>query len=100
LTSGLSSRLLIGAVILAACVLPLVLALFVLRCAHKADADDAALNELLVQELVADEPLLLSRPSLPALEEQPLTPKRCPVVPALSEPRHRSQPVSSLAAGN
>ncbi len=62
---------LIGAVILAACVLPLLLAFFVLRTVHKAEPDDAALNELLVQELVADEPLLLPRPTLPALEEQP-----------------------------
>ena len=56
---------LIGAVILAACVLPLVLAFFVLRGAHKSEPEDAALNELLVQELVADEPLLLPRPTLP-----------------------------------
>jgi hypothetical protein len=62
---------LIGAVILAACVLPLVLAFFVLRGAHKAEPDDAALTELLVQELVAEEPLLLPRPTLPAIEEQP-----------------------------
>ena len=62
---------LIGAVILAACVLQLVLAFFVLRGAHQAEPDDAALSELLVQELVAEEPLLLPRPSLPALEGQP-----------------------------
>ena len=69
---------LIGAVILAAGALPLVLAFFVLRGAHKAEPDDAALNELLVQELVADEPLLLSRPSHPALEEQPDQSKAAP----------------------
>jgi hypothetical protein len=62
---------LIGAVILAACVLPIVLAFFVLRGAHQAEPDDAALSELLVQELVAEEPLLLPRQSLPALETQP-----------------------------
>jgi uncharacterized protein YhaN len=62
---------LIGAVILAACVLPIVLAFLVLRGAHKAEPDDAALSELLVQELVAEEPLLLPRPALPALEERP-----------------------------
>src|SRR5271166_5148245 len=62
---------LIGAVILAACALPLVLAFFGLRSAQTAEPDDATLNELLVQELVADEPLLLPRPILPALEEQP-----------------------------
>jgi hypothetical protein len=51
------------------CALPLVSAFFVLSGAHKADADDAALNELLVQELVADVPLLLSQPPLTALEK-------------------------------
>jgi hypothetical protein len=65
------AKALIGAVILAACALPLVLAFFVLRGAHKAEPDDAALTELLVQELVADEPLLLPRPTVPAIEEQP-----------------------------
>jgi hypothetical protein len=62
---------LIGAVILAACALPLVLAFFVLRGAHQAEPDDAALTELLVQELVAEEPLLLPWPTVPAIEEQP-----------------------------
>jgi hypothetical protein len=62
---------LIGAVILVACVLPIVLAFFVLRGAHQAEPDDAALSELLVQELVAEEPLLLPRPTLSALETQP-----------------------------
>jgi thiol:disulfide interchange protein len=66
---------LIGAVILAACVLPILLAFFVLRGAHQAEPDDAALSELLVQELVAEEPLLLPRPSLPALEGQPARPE-------------------------
>jgi thiol:disulfide interchange protein len=62
---------LLGAVILAACVLPLVLTFFVLRGAHRSEPDDAALSELLVQELVAEEPLLLPRPTLPALEQRP-----------------------------
>jgi thiol:disulfide interchange protein len=62
---------LFGAVILAACVLPLVLTFFVLRGAHRSEPDDAALSELLVQELVAEEPLLLPRPTLPGLEQQP-----------------------------
>ena len=62
---------LIGAVVLAACALPSVLAFVVLRGAHQAEPDDAALTELLVQELVAEEPLLLPRPTLPAIEEQP-----------------------------
>jgi hypothetical protein len=59
-----------GAVILAACALPLVLAFFVLRGAHKSEPDEAALSELLVHELVADKPLLLARPTMPVLEEQ------------------------------
>jgi hypothetical protein len=59
-----------GAVVLAACALPLVLAFFVLRGAHSSETDNAALSELLVHELVADKPLLLPRPTLPALEEQ------------------------------
>jgi hypothetical protein len=63
---------LIGAAILAASALPLVLAFFVLRGAHQAEPDDAALTELLVQELVAEEPHLLPRPTAPAIEEQPL----------------------------
>ena len=61
---------LIGAVILVACSLPLVLAFYVYRGSHKSEADDAALSELLVQEIVADEPLLLARPTLPALAVQ------------------------------
>ena len=64
---------LIGAVILAACALPLVLAFFVLRGADKAEPDEAALSELLVQELVADKPLLFPRPFSPALEPPPAT---------------------------
>jgi hypothetical protein len=61
---------LIGAATLIACGLPLVLAYFVLRGAQTAASDDAALGELLVQELVADEPLLLPRPLAPAIEQQ------------------------------
>ena len=56
--------------ILAACVLPLFLAFRALRSAHESDSDNAALTELLVHELVADEPLLLPHPALPALDQQ------------------------------
>jgi hypothetical protein len=63
---------LIGAVILAVCALPLVLALVALRRALSDESDDAALGELLVQELVADEPLLLPRPSAPSIERKPI----------------------------
>jgi hypothetical protein len=62
---------LIGAVVLAACALPSVLAFVVLRGAHQAEPDGAALTELLVQELVAEEPLLLPRPTVRAIEKQP-----------------------------
>jgi hypothetical protein len=58
---------LIGAAVLAACALPLYLALHIWRGAHQSDADEGALAELLVQELVADEPLLLPMPIPPAL---------------------------------
>jgi hypothetical protein len=61
---------LIGAVVLAACALPSVLAFVVLRGAHQAEPDDAALTELLVQ-VVAEDPLLLPRPAVPAIEKQP-----------------------------
>jgi hypothetical protein len=60
---------LVGAVILAACALPLILAFFVHRSSCKAEASDTALTELLVQEIVADEPVLLPKPQVPALRE-------------------------------
>jgi hypothetical protein len=63
---------LIGAVVLAVCALPLVLALLALRRAHSDESDDAALGELLVQELVADEPLLLPLPVAPVIERKPI----------------------------
>jgi hypothetical protein len=63
---------LIGAVILAVCALPLVLALVALRRAHSDESDDAAFGELLVQELVADEPLLLPRPTAQSIEREPV----------------------------
>jgi hypothetical protein len=59
---------LIGAIILAACALPLLLALFVLRGTHTMESDEEPLSELLIQELVADEPLLLPRPNRPVIE--------------------------------
>lgn len=62
---------LVGAVILAACILPLVLALYVLRSAHRSESDDVALGELLVHELVAEDSLLLPPPAPAALEQQP-----------------------------
>ena len=50
-----------------ACVLPLVLAGYVLYTVNRAKPDDAALGELLITELVAEEPLLL----LPAARSAP-----------------------------
>jgi hypothetical protein len=58
---------LIGGIILAACALPLLLALYIWRGTRDQAPDDAALSELLVQELVADQPLLLPRRAPPAL---------------------------------
>jgi hypothetical protein len=63
---------LIGAVVLAVCALPLLLALVALRRAHSDESNDAALGELLVQELVADEPLLLPLPSAQSIERKPI----------------------------
>jgi hypothetical protein len=63
---------LIGAVVLIVCALPLVLALVALRRAQSDESDDAALGELLVQELVADEPLLLPRLTAPSIEQKPV----------------------------
>lgn len=55
-----------------ACVLPLVVCLFVLRQMNRTEPDDRAVAELLVHELTTDKPLLLTGPSIkpPALERQ------------------------------
>ena len=50
----------------------LVLALVAMRRAQSDESDDAALGELLVQELVADEPLLLPRLAAPSIEQKPV----------------------------
>jgi hypothetical protein len=72
---------LLGAVILAACLLPLVLAFFAMRRAHSSESDDAALSELLVHELVADQPLLLPRSTAPAIEPPPSADQVQPGIP-------------------
>jgi hypothetical protein len=54
---------LIGAVSMAACALSLVLTTMVLHGANKSEQHDAALSKLLVQELVADNTPLQSRPA-------------------------------------
>lgn len=55
-----------------ACLLPLIVSIYVIRRMRSDEPDDAALAQLLVQELSADQPLLLPGPSLrpPALEHQ------------------------------
>lgn len=50
--------------ILLACLLPLVLAIYMLRCATKDPGDEAQLAELLILEMTSDKPLLLEH--LPA----------------------------------
>jgi hypothetical protein len=52
-----------GLAVVLACLAPIILAIYLLRTADRHQATDAELAELLVQELVADEPLLLPPPS-------------------------------------
>ena len=59
--------------LLIACTLPLIVCLFVIKRMSSREPDDAAVAELLVHELVTDQPRLLPGPSLrppPALEHQ------------------------------
>lgn len=52
-----------------ACLLPLLVCVFVIRQMNRAEPDDAAVAELLVCELTSDQPKLLPGPSIrPALE--------------------------------
>ena len=55
-----------------ACLLPLLVAVFVIRQMRSDEPDDAAIAQLLVHELTSDQPRLLPGPSLrpPALEHQ------------------------------
>ncbi len=64
----------IGAVGLTlACLAPLLLAAYVIRAVNQDGDESAALSELLVMEMTADQPLLLpiSRPRVAALEHTP-----------------------------
>jgi hypothetical protein len=55
-----------------ACLLPLLLAAYVLHFLQGPEVTDAAVTEVLVRELVSENPLLLSPPKgLPSLERQP-----------------------------
>ncbi len=58
--------------LLIACTLPLIVCIFVIKRMSSREPDDAAVAELLVHELVTDQPRLLPGPSLrpPALESQ------------------------------
>ena len=58
------------AAILAGCMLPILLCYFVLRTVHQ-PAADAALNELLIHELASDDSVLLPKPNVPPIEQQP-----------------------------
>lgn len=61
-----------GSVLLVACLLPLIICVYLLSGLHKDRGDESALNELLVTELTAECPrLLLPRPEIvPKLERQ------------------------------
>jgi hypothetical protein len=55
--------------LIVACLLPLLVCVYVLRQMNRSDPDDATVAELLVLELVSDEPRLLPGPVLrPAIE--------------------------------
>ena len=58
--------------LIVACLLPLIVAVFVIRQMRSDEPDDAAIAQLLVHELTSDQPRLLPGPSLrpPALEHQ------------------------------
>lgn len=57
--------------LIVACLLPLIVCLFVLRQMSRNEPDDAAIAELLACELVSDRPMLLPAPPLrPALENR------------------------------
>ena len=56
--------------LIVACLLPLIVCIFVIRQMSRTDCDDGAVAELLVTELTAERPRLLPGPSLrPALED-------------------------------
>lgn len=64
-----------GCGVLLACLLPLVICLYVLRGLQTGSGDEAVLNDLLVSELTAERPqLLLSTTERPAALEQELLP--------------------------
>ena len=56
----------VGLLLIAA--LPLVVALYMLRAVHATESSDAVLAEVLVDEILTDQPRLLARPVPPSLE--------------------------------
>jgi hypothetical protein len=55
--------------LIVACLLPLIICVFVIRQMTRTEPDDSAIAELLVSELTTDQPMLLPGPALrPALE--------------------------------
>src|SRR5690606_67237 len=55
-----------------ACLLPLLLTAYIIRAVTQNPDDSAALSEMLIMEIAADEPLLLPAPkSVPALGHAP-----------------------------
>jgi hypothetical protein len=69
-----------------ACLLPLLLAAYIIRAVSQNRDDSAALSELLIMEIAADEPLLLPAPKrVPALEHLPSPDEGEPAGPADSD---------------
>jgi hypothetical protein len=54
------------------CILPILLAGYLLYVLQRTAPDDRVLTEILMQEIVAEEPGLLLPAPLPALEQQPV----------------------------
>jgi hypothetical protein len=63
-----------------ACLLPLLVCIYVLWCVGRKGDSDAAVTDLLVQELVSERPMLLSSPGVASLTASPpaATPDRLP----------------------
>lgn len=64
--------ILIGSVL--ACLVPLAIAWQLLRCLETEGINEDAISSLLIDELVADRPVLLSGPTMPVIGDQPSQP--------------------------
>jgi hypothetical protein len=77
--------------LLAACLLPLLVCVFVLRQMHRDVPDDAAVTELLVSELTSEHPRLLSD-AIPKLGLEHAAPDDSVPDPAQDRPPHEPDP--------